>query len=179
MRGGFLFCFLFCLFRAAPRAYGNSQARGRTGAVATGLHEIWATSVAYTTAHSKARSLTHWVGLGIKLASSWILVRFIAAEPRWGLLVMGIEFWRLLPKTSVFLGQNRSFEMNSLDNGQVKTPIAFHHWCPPLACFACVSTSRWYISALETFFTFWGLSCSRGKPLYVCLFVCFPFFFWP
>ena len=30
--------FLFCLFRAAPAAYGGSQARGRIGAVAAGLH---------------------------------------------------------------------------------------------------------------------------------------------
>ena len=32
-----LFSFLFCLFRAAPIAYGSSQARGRIGAVAAGL----------------------------------------------------------------------------------------------------------------------------------------------
>ena len=32
------FClFFFCLFRATPFAYGGSQARGRTGTVATGL----------------------------------------------------------------------------------------------------------------------------------------------
>ena len=30
--------FVFCLFRAAPSAYGGSQARGGMGAVATGLH---------------------------------------------------------------------------------------------------------------------------------------------
>ena len=38
----FLFCFVFCLFAiswAAPVAYGGSQARGRIGAVATGLHQ--------------------------------------------------------------------------------------------------------------------------------------------
>ena len=32
-----LFCFVFCLFRATPAAYGGSQARGLIGAVATGL----------------------------------------------------------------------------------------------------------------------------------------------
>ena len=31
-------CFCFLLFRATPAAYGGSQARGRIGAVATGLH---------------------------------------------------------------------------------------------------------------------------------------------
>ena len=30
--------FVFCLFRAAPVAYGGSQARGQIGAVAAGLH---------------------------------------------------------------------------------------------------------------------------------------------
>ena len=39
-------------------------------------HRIWGTSVTYTTAPGKAGSLTHWAGLGIKPACSWILVRF-------------------------------------------------------------------------------------------------------
>ena len=38
---------IFCLFRAAPRAYGGSQARGRIAATATGL------------GHSNARSELH------------------------------------------------------------------------------------------------------------------------
>ena len=32
------FFFFFCLFRAAPEAYGGSQARGPTGAAAAGPH---------------------------------------------------------------------------------------------------------------------------------------------
>ena len=36
-----------------------------------------ATSAMYTTAHSNAGSLTHWARLGIKLPSSWLLVRFV------------------------------------------------------------------------------------------------------
>ena len=41
----FLFLFLFfCLFRAAPMAYGGFQARGLIGAVATGLYHSQATS---------------------------------------------------------------------------------------------------------------------------------------
>ena len=38
----FFFFFFFCLFAffgAAPAAYGGSQARGRIGAVGTGLHQ--------------------------------------------------------------------------------------------------------------------------------------------
>ena len=46
----FIYLFLsFCLFRAAPVAYGGSQARSRIGAVVAGLHR----------SHSNARFLTH------------------------------------------------------------------------------------------------------------------------
>ena len=55
--------FIFCFFRAAPMAYGSSQARGRIGAVAAGLHHshnnAGSTSATYTTAHGKAGSFTH------------------------------------------------------------------------------------------------------------------------
>ena len=43
-------------------------------------------SMTYTTAHSNARSLTHWVRPGIKPAFLWELVRFITTEP-WGELL--------------------------------------------------------------------------------------------
>ena len=64
--GFFLFCFVFafCLFRAAPTAYGGPQARGLIGAIATGLHhsarqrQIQAASVTYTTAQGYTGSLT-------------------------------------------------------------------------------------------------------------------------
>ena len=64
----FIIFLCFCLFafcRAAPTAYGGSQARGRIGAVAAGLHQNHsnvcnqAASATYTTAHGNARSLTH------------------------------------------------------------------------------------------------------------------------
>ena len=38
--------------------------------------------VPYTTAHSNAGSLTHWVRPGMEPASSWILVGFVTAEPQ-------------------------------------------------------------------------------------------------
>ena len=41
-----MFSLFFCLFRAAPTAYGGSQARGQIGAVASVLHY----------SHSNARS---------------------------------------------------------------------------------------------------------------------------
>ena len=42
-------------------------------------------SVTYTTAHSNARSLTHWARPGIEPVSSGILVGFISTEPQWEL----------------------------------------------------------------------------------------------
>ena len=68
--------FFFGLFRAAPIAYGGSQARGPTGAVAAGLRH----------SHSNAGSWTHWARPGIKPVSSRMLVRFVSTEPRQELL---------------------------------------------------------------------------------------------
>ena len=93
----FVFLFLFwpfCLFffRAAPSAYGGTQARGRIGAAAASLqpqqYQIRATSSTYTTVHGNARSWTHWVRPGIKPATSWLLVRIISAAPWWELLFL-------------------------------------------------------------------------------------------
>ena len=67
---------------AAPATYGCSQARGRIGAAAAGLHtpqpqpgQYWilAASVTYAAACSNTGSLTHWRRPGIKPTSSWIL----------------------------------------------------------------------------------------------------------
>ena len=44
-----VFCFVFCLFRATPEAYGGFQARVPIRAVATGLYH----------SHSNARSEPH------------------------------------------------------------------------------------------------------------------------
>ena len=58
---------VFCLFRAAPTAYGGSQARSQIGAVVAGLCH----------SHSNARSLIHGARPGIEPESSWILVGFV------------------------------------------------------------------------------------------------------
>ena len=42
-----------------------------------------AACVTCRTPHGNARSLTHWVRPGIEPTSSWILVRFVSAEPQW------------------------------------------------------------------------------------------------
>ena len=63
-------CVCVCLFRAAPSAYGGSQARGLIRAVATGLHQSHsnAKSEPRLQLHSNSVSLTHGV---IEPASSW------------------------------------------------------------------------------------------------------------
>ena len=103
-----LFFFLsFCLFRATPPAYGGSQARGLNQSCSlqptpqSQQRRIWAASVTYTTAHSNTGSLTHGARPGMEPLSSWILVRFITAEPQWelhyfSLLIRHICFTYLL-----------------------------------------------------------------------------------
>ena len=92
--------FFFCLFMAAPMAYGISQATGRIGAIVPRLKgsnrscsrrptpqpqpcQIRAASVTHSTAHSNAGSLTHCMRPGIEPKASWILVGFLTAEPQW------------------------------------------------------------------------------------------------
>ena len=76
------FSFLF-FFRATGEAYGSSQTRSWIGATAASLYHSHShtRSATYITAHGSVRSLTHWVDPGMEPASSWILVRFITAEP--------------------------------------------------------------------------------------------------
>ena len=76
----YYYYFFVCgIFRAAPTAYGISQARDwiRGSCWPTpqkcGIHAISAT---YATAQGNAGSLTHWARPGIKPMSSWILVGF-------------------------------------------------------------------------------------------------------
>ena len=85
--------FFFFFLRAALVAYGGSQAWGLIRATVACLchnhrnvRSEPRTSVTYSTAHDNARSLTHWVGPGIKPTTSWFLVRVFSAAP-----------WRELP----------------------------------------------------------------------------------
>ena len=66
----------FCLFRAAPVAYGSPQPKGQTGATTTSLRhsqhcQIRAESMINTTARGNAGSLTHWARPGIEPSSSF------------------------------------------------------------------------------------------------------------
>ena len=86
-RKNFIYLFIY-LFRAAPEAYGSSQARGVIRVTAAGLHHshsntkselrLWPT----TAAHGNTGSLTPWARPRIKPATSWFLVRFVSTEPR-------------------------------------------------------------------------------------------------
>ena len=88
----FVFYF-FCLFRAAPVAYGSSQTGGPIGAVAAGPHHTHSNATSKLCLlpppqlHSNAGFLTHWARPGTKPASSWIPVGFVTPEPQWELLV--------------------------------------------------------------------------------------------
>ena len=79
---GFWFFGFFLSFGATPKTYGRSQARGPINQSCscrpTPQPQQWqigaafgAASATYTTAHSNAESLTHWVRSGTKPASSW------------------------------------------------------------------------------------------------------------
>ena len=52
-----------------------------------------AMSVTYTTTYDNTRSLTHWARPGIKLVSSWILVRFVTAELSYNRNSAKVIFW--------------------------------------------------------------------------------------
>ena len=69
--------YVFLLFRAAPAAYGGSQARSQIKATVAGLHHI----------HGNAGSLTHWARQGMEPATSWFLVGFASAAPQGEFLV--------------------------------------------------------------------------------------------
>jgi len=59
--------FFFLLFRAAPVAYGGSQARSQIGAAAASLHLSHSNSSHVFDLHfGKARSLPHWTRPGIE-----------------------------------------------------------------------------------------------------------------
>ena len=83
----FSFCFLgpHSWHMEVPRLRVESELQLPAYTTATAT-QIWAASVTYTTAQGNAGSLTHWVRPGIKPATSWFLVRFVFAVPRWELL---------------------------------------------------------------------------------------------
>ena len=79
--------FYFILFfRAAPKAYGGSQARGRIEAIATGLRHSHSSAGSElclrATAHSNTGSPIHWARPGIEPTTSGFLVGVVSAMPQ-------------------------------------------------------------------------------------------------
>ena len=80
----FFCCFGFCLFRAAPAAYGNSQARGQIGDASAGLYHshsngeskpcLWATPQLMAMPGPQP---TEQGRPGIEPTTSWFPVRFV------------------------------------------------------------------------------------------------------
>ena len=82
---------LVLLFRTLPTAYGCSQARGQVGSVGASLwqsHTIPDPSCVCDLHHNSWQfGILNSLGEAkIERASSWILVRFITAEPQWEFL---------------------------------------------------------------------------------------------
>ena len=96
VKGNFVFLFFlfFCFFSSVSHSkHRSSQARGWIGVTAAGLHQSHSNTGSkpclQPTPQLEAMldPLTHWVGPGIEHTTSWILVRFISAEPKqklWG-----------------------------------------------------------------------------------------------
>ena len=83
--------------------------------------QIQATSSTYTTAHGNAGSLTHWARPGIEPASSWLLSRFVSAEPWWELLMN--NFLKVMSFiSSIFIWDFLSAFPKWI------VPVCFHDW---------------------------------------------------
>ena len=86
----YLFIYFLSLHMEVPG--GSNQSCSRQPTPEPQQHGIRAESAIYTTAHSNARSLTHWARPEIEPASSWMLVGFVTNEPQWELPVLSHSF---------------------------------------------------------------------------------------
>ena len=77
----------------------------------------------------KLDPLTQWVRPGIKLASSWILVRFITAEPQWELPNDAFSEWALdyLEWWSAQYERERTTQTTSVELSQMPILSLNHH----------------------------------------------------
>ena len=82
------------LFRAAPKAYGSSQARGQTGATAAG----------HMPQPQQCWILNPWVRPGIEPASSWMLVIFVNHWAATGTLTQHYHYTILFLSLFLFSG---------------------------------------------------------------------------
>ena len=108
----------FFFLRAALAAYGASWARDWTGAAAAGktteMQDLSRICDLYLFSRQCWILKTNWTRPWIKPASSWILARFISAEPQWKLLnlklkkffgFLGLYLWHMeVPRLGVESG---------------------------------------------------------------------------
>ena len=101
IHGWFFFPF-FSFFRAAPMAYGGSQARGRIGAVppayitATVMRNLnRICSLHHNSWQRQIPDPLYWAKPGIKPVSSWILVGFVSIAPPWERLWFLLGWWSI------------------------------------------------------------------------------------
>ena len=64
-------CFVFCLFRASPLAYGGSQAMGRIGAIASSYATATATQDPSRVCDLHHSSQQHWILNPLIEARNW------------------------------------------------------------------------------------------------------------
>ena len=83
--------------------------------------------VTYTTANGNAGSLTHWVRPGIEHASSWMLVRFVSAEPRWELLFLYFYYYSF-SFLATFLAHGSSHARDWIWAAAQPRPQLWLHW---------------------------------------------------
>ena len=106
-------------------------------------------SATYITAHGNTGSLTHWVRPGIEPTSSWMLVRFVSAEPRWEL------FHFILFKPPVFFGFSSPIILFSCE----------FHLVYKYTCLLCVIFCSFFIFSILSLYT--SLTFVELIPLWV------------
>ena len=108
---------------------------------------IRAMSATYTTAHGNARSLTYWVGPGIKSASSWILVWFVSTGPQWE-LQNAESLTSSLPGTSYILSLHALSKVISPISMYLKTSLWW--WICLSFCLHCchLGIGQWHLWSL-------------------------------
>ena len=138
----FFFKLLFCLFRAAPEAYGSSQARGQIGATTACLQKlrIRAESVTYIIAHGNTGSLTHWRDQGPSPHPHGCQSGSLATEPQWELQISFVSdfshfSWlnllfgmrRRLRRLKLFYKQEASDAVESVFGKGLQVLLSFRH----------------------------------------------------
>ena len=129
-----LVLFGFCPFRASPKAYAGSQARGLIRVVAAGPHQshsnVRSELCLGPAAHGNARSLTHWARPGMEPTTSWFLVGFVSATPR-GELFFFFSVLCILSSSSprwfiwpLFWGQNGRWKLENQE-GETQGNVFF------------------------------------------------------